>query len=94
MIVATADKIMFEIYREPGYNRRFRAVYFTELDEHNKEQAINAALAGEHVYGGFISGTQAVRAKQAIAGLLARLNAGEALDEAAVEREMEPFITA
>jgi hypothetical protein len=92
--VAASDKIMFEIYREPGYNRRFRAVYFTELDEHNKEQEINAALAGEHVFGGFIPGADAGRAKRAITGLLSRLNAGEALDEAAVEQEMAPFVTA
>jgi hypothetical protein len=93
-LATTADKIMFEIYREADYNRRFHAVYFTELDEHNKEYEINAALAGEHVYSGFIAGQNARDAKAAIHRLLNRLNAGESLDEPAIEQEMEPFVAA
>ena len=45
-----SDKVMFEIYREPDFNRAYRVVYFTELGEHNKEYEINRALAGEHFY--------------------------------------------
>ena len=39
-----SDKIMFEIYRETEYTGRYRVVYFTELQEHNKESEINRAL--------------------------------------------------
>ena len=39
-----ADKVMFEIYRETEYTGRYKVVYFTELQDHNKETEINRAL--------------------------------------------------
>jgi hypothetical protein len=36
-----SDKVMFEIYRETEYTGRYRVVYFTELQDHNKETEIN-----------------------------------------------------
>ena len=38
MLMAASDRTMFEIYREAVYARQYRVVYFTELDEHNKER--------------------------------------------------------
>ena len=38
-----SDKVMFEIYRETEYTGRYRVVYFTELQDHNKETEINHA---------------------------------------------------
>ena len=32
-MASESDKVMFEIYREAGYGRKFCAVYFTELDD-------------------------------------------------------------
>ncbi len=87
----TADKVMFEIYREAGYGRRCRVVYFTELDEHNKEAEINRAMAGEHVFDGFLRGSQSGPAKQAIQRLIDRLNAGEPLDAEAIRGELSPL---
>ena len=40
------DKIMFEIFRLLGASRYFRVVYFTELDDHDRNAGINQALAG------------------------------------------------
>ena len=82
------DKVMFEIYRETGYSGRYRVVYFTELQEHNKETEINRALAGEHFYDGFIRAYRKEEAKQIIDSLLARLNGGERFDSAEVERAL------
>jgi hypothetical protein len=82
------DKVMFEIYRETGYSGRYRVVYFTELQDHNKETEINRALAGEHFYDGFIRAYRKDEAKQVIDGLLARLNGGEHFDSAEVERAL------
>jgi hypothetical protein len=70
-------KIMYEIYREEGYDRRFRVVYFTELGDRNKETEINRALAGTHVHDGFISERRKERTKEVIASFLARWNDGE-----------------
>ncbi len=86
-----SDRIMFEIYREAGYSRRYRVVFFTELDEHNKEAEINAAMAGEHFYDGFIAELTKKGAKNVIADVLARLNAGEAVTQAEVEAALEPY---
>lgn len=79
---------MFEIYRESGYDRQFRVVYFTELDEHNKEKEINRALAGEHFLDGFINEISRDEGKRQINEVLKRLNAGESLDAADVESRL------
>ena len=81
-----SDKVMFEIYRETGYTGRFRVVYFTELQDHNKESEINHAMAGEHLYDGFIKNFGKDEAKEIIDGLLARLNNGETFEAAEIER--------
>jgi hypothetical protein len=87
-----SDKIMFEIYREPTYSGRYRVVYFTELNDHNREQEFNQALRGEHLFDGFIKNFGKDEAKQAIERLLERLNRGEALTQAEIARELGPFM--
>ena len=81
-----SDKVMFEIYRESQYSGRYRVVYFTELQEHNKETEINHALAGEHYFDGFIKNFGKDEAKEIIQSILARLNSGEKMDPQEVER--------
>jgi hypothetical protein len=83
-----ADKVMFEIYRETEYTGKFRVVYFTELQDHNKETEINHALAGEHFFDGFIKNFRKDEAKEIITSILGRLNSGEKLDALAIEREL------
>ena len=86
--MTASDKIMFEIYREADYGRQFRVVYFTELNEHNKENEINRAMAGEHFFDGFIRNYRKDEAKEIIDGLLGRMNRGETLQAADVVREL------
>ena len=74
-----SDKVMFEIYRETSYNRKYRVVYFTELNEHNKEYEISRAMSGEHFYDGFIRNLRKDDAKSVIDTLLRRMNSGEEL---------------
>ena len=83
-----ADKVMFEIYREAAYTGKYRVVYFTELNEHNKEYEINRAMSGEHFYDGFIKNYRKDEAKEIIDGLLTRLNNGERIDPQEVERAL------
>jgi len=83
-----SDKVMFEIYRETEYSGKYRVVYFTELQDHNKETEINHALAGEHFFDGFIKNFRKDEAKEIIQSLLARLNDGEHLDPQDVERAL------
>jgi hypothetical protein len=83
-----SDKVMFEIYRETEYTGQYRVVYFTELQDHNKESEINHALAGEHYFDGFIKNYGKDEAKEIIASLLIRLNNGERVDPQEVERAL------
>jgi hypothetical protein len=83
-----SDKVMFEIYRETEYSGRYRVVYFTELQDHNKETEINHALAGEHYFDGFIKNFRKDEAKEIINTVLERLNNGERLDPQEVERAL------
>lgn len=71
-----AGRIMFEVYREPAFDRRYRTVYFTELDEAHRDEAIDAAFAGEHFFDGFIKAADAEAAKRLLESFVGRLNAG------------------
>ena len=87
-----SDKIMFEIYRETTYTGKYRVVYFTELQDHNKEAEISKAMAGEHFYDGFIKQYRKDQAKDMIDKILTRMNDGEKLTAQAVEAEIAAFI--
>ncbi len=86
-----ADRIMFEIYRETTYSGRYRVVYFTELNDHNRDTEINRALAGEHFYDGFIKSLRQHEAKKIIEEAIAQLNDGRAVDPQALSEALAPF---
>jgi hypothetical protein len=85
-------RIMFEIYRETADDLRYKVVYFTELGEHEREKEISNAARGDHVLDGFILTRERSQAKAAISRILERLNNGESIKTADVERELQPFI--
>jgi hypothetical protein len=87
-----SEKIMFEIYKETAYQGRYKVVYFTELQDHNREFEISRAMAGEHVFDGFIRNLRKEEAKDAIDRILQRLNAGEPVGETELEKELMPFM--
>jgi len=87
-----SDKIMFEIYKETTYSGKYRVVYFTELQDHNKETEISRAMAGEHFYDGFIRAYRKDQAKEVIEQLLSRMNEGELLTTAQIDSELKPFM--
>jgi len=74
-----SDKVMFEIYRDGTYTGKYRVVYYTELNENNKEWEINKAMAGEHFYDGFIRNWKKEEAMDIIDAVLKRMNDGEKL---------------
>ena len=88
LMLFESDKVMFEIYKETEYTGRYRVVYFTELQDHNKETEINHALAGEHFFDGFIKNFRKDEAKEIIASLLERLNNGEPVAGPEIERAL------
>jgi hypothetical protein len=89
-----SQKILFQIYREGSFNRRFRVVYFTELGDGNKESEINHAMAGEPVYDGFIKDFKKDEAKAIIERHLEELNKGTDFNEAAFVADLKAYIPA
>ena len=83
---------MFEVYREASYNRRYKVVYFTELNDHNKEAEINRAMAGDHFFDGFLSDTGKEEAKAIIERTLERLNGGEQLTAQDLENDLSKYL--
>ncbi len=86
-----SDKIMFEIYRDKQYNEKFRVVYYTELNEHNKHVEINRALAGASYFDGFIKDFRKDEAKQIIEDILKQLNEGVAIDKDEIKEKLKEF---
>ncbi len=89
-----SDKVMFEIYREAAYTGKYRVVYYTELNENNKEWEINRALSGEHYYDGFIKNYRKDEAKDIVDSILKRLNDGEKLTPNDIEAALSEHIAA
>jgi predicted DNA binding protein len=86
------EKIMFEIYKDVSRNGDYQVIYFTELDDHTREVEINRAANGEHVYDGFIRNRGKDQAKLVLGSILERLNNGESLQAAEIERELQPYM--
>jgi hypothetical protein len=87
-----ADRVMFEVYREGSYNRKYRVVYFTELGDYNRDAEINRAMAGDHFLDGFLAENHKEQAKAVIAEALARLNDGEELTPEELEARLAAFL--
>ena len=85
------DRIMFEIYRETTYSGRYRVVYFTELNDHNRDTEINRALAGEHFFDGFIGSVRKEEAKRIIEAAVSQLNTGQTVDPETLAAALAPY---
>ena len=68
-----------------------QVVYFTELDDRNKNQEINNALTGELFYDGFIRNGKIVDAKEVIEAVVERVNNGVEVDRAELERSLSEY---
>jgi len=87
-----SEKIMFEVYREAAYNRKYKVVYFTELNEHNKESEINRAMAGDHFFDGFLAEKRKEEAKVVIDRVLERLNQGDRVLPEDLQAELAAYL--
>ena len=86
------DKIMFEIYKENMYSKEYRVVYFTELNEENKEREIDRAMKGDHVFDGYILSIKKYHAMKQIEDIIQRLNDGETLDVQYLKKQLKEFL--
>jgi hypothetical protein len=85
-------KVMFEVYREGSYDRRYRVVYFTDLDDHNRDKEIDRALSGERFFDGFFRDAARKEAKAVIAATLHRLNEGQQVTPDELQHELAPYL--
>ena len=86
-----SDKIMFEIYQDTHYNQKYRVVYYTELNEHNKHSEINRAMSGNSYYGGFIKDFGKNEAKLIIDDILVRLNSGTLVSQEEIKKLLKDY---
>lgn len=86
-----SNRTLFEIYRESGYGQKYRVVYFTELNDHNRETEISRAMVGDHLYDGFIKDFSKDEAKQIIDRFVERLNRGESPSIESLRAELGPY---
>ena len=91
-LTADTKKVMFEIYREADFSGRYKAAYFTELGEHDKETEIADAMRGEHIYDGFLLHRDRSQAKQVVDEILERLNRGDSIGSADIEQLLQPYL--
>jgi hypothetical protein len=91
-LTSDTKKVMFEIYRDADFGGHYKVVYFTELGEHDKENEINSAMRGQHIFDGFLLHRERNAGKQMVDEILNRLNNGEAVDENAIRATLAPYL--
>lgn len=91
-LTSDTKKVMFEIYRDTSHTGQYKVVYFTELGEHDKDLEIADAMRGEHVFDGFLLHRERQEGKQVVDQILGELNQGTALDPAAIEEKLKPYL--
>jgi len=83
---------MFEIYQDVQYNKKFRVVYYTELNENNKHVEINRALAGTSYFDGFIKEYKKEEAKAIIQEIIFKLNDGVMILPDEIKEKLKDYI--
>jgi hypothetical protein len=92
-MAAVSAKSMFEIYRQKDFNRKFKLIIYTELNEHNKEAEINRAMDGESVFDGFLKDSKKEEAKKILKEILDEMNKREeALNEDEIKTRLEEYL--
>lgn len=84
-------KTMFEIYRDPHNPDRVDVVYFTELEEHERDRVLARIGSATSIFRGFLKDAVKDEAKACIAALLADAAAGD-LDPDAVAERLRPYL--
>lgn len=88
-----SDKTMFEIYREKDFNRKFRCIIYTELNEHNKHSEINKAMDGESVFDGFLKDLTKKEGKLILTEIINEMNQREeAYSQEEIKERLKDFL--
>ncbi|MBE2256715.1 MAG: hypothetical protein IAE65_10995 [Ignavibacteria bacterium] len=88
-----SDKTMFEIYRERDFNKKFRLIIYTELNEHNKHTEINRAMDGESIYDGFLKDLTKNDGKKILTEIVSEMNnSGKVFSKEEIENRLKEFL--
>lgn len=93
--MAESDKTLFEIYRETDYNRSYRSVFYTDLEEHARDKEIARAAAGETLISGFVSDEHKEAARAAVEEIVDELASLDDDEEPAIDdinRRLERYL--
>ena len=71
-----SEKVFFGIYKESGCGKPYPILYFTELDEHERDAEMSESVEGETIYTGFLKEARLDQGKHLLADNLARWNVG------------------
>lgn len=86
-------KSMFEIYRQKDFNRKFKLIIYTELNEHNKETEINRAMDGDSVFDGFLKDSTKEGAKIVLKEIIDEMNKKEEpMNEDEIKEKLAEFL--
>ena len=92
-MAAVSAKSMFEIYRQKDFNKKFKLIIYTELNEHNKEAEINRAMDGESVFDGFIKDSTKETAKKILKEIIDEMNKKEeALSVSEIKEKLSEYL--
>ena len=72
--MAEDEKTMFEIYREGDYNRAFRYIFYTDLEEHGRDAEISKAASGVMVFTGYLADDTKEDARKVVEAIVDELN--------------------
>ncbi len=86
-----SDKIMFEIYKDTLYNKKYRVVYYTELNENNKHAEITRAMSGNSYFDGFIKDYRKEEAKKIIEDIVFSLNEGSEIPKDEIRNRLKEY---
>jgi len=94
--MAADERTMFEIFREGDYNRSFHYIFYTDLEEHARDDQISKAAKGENVYTGFLDDETKETARGVLESIVDELNDMDedeaGMEKAEIERRLEAFL--
>jgi hypothetical protein len=94
--MAADDRTMFEIYRETDYNRAFRSIFYTELDEHARDDEIARAANGVTLFTGYFDDRRKDEARALVEAIIDELNEMDedtaGMAESEIRRRLAPVL--
>lgn len=92
--MSSDERTMFEIYRESDYNRAFRYIFYTELEEHGRDSEIARAASGVTVFSGFFADAHKEEARRVVEEIVDELNVNdeEEPDPNAIRAQLAQFL--